>query len=208
MKKTLYAVLILSVFFFINLVFGQTAKSQDTEILLGSEIRHGGYGAPIFGVTSVNGQPTYLRGTRGAWVIKFDNTRSINLGLASYRTRTHFDPVGWNETGLDEPELRTNYSGFEIEYVHNTHRLFHYSLQTLIGSGTVRFDDRDLELDKTRDSYFVLQPGVNINLNVTNWFRLSGGFFYRYAGNVNLEGTSNSDLSGLASFFSLRFGRF
>jgi hypothetical protein len=182
--------------------------AQEPETLIDSDVRHGGFGAPVFGITSINGEVAYFRGTRGAWVINFEDTHTINLGLAGYRTATNFEPVNWAVDGVDKPEMRTNYGGFEIEYVNRSDRLYHWSVQALIGSGTVRYSGRDIELDNRSDSYFVMQPGVNMNLNITRWFRLSGGLSYRFTSGVNLEGTSNSDLSGLTSFFALRFGKF
>jgi hypothetical protein len=191
-----------------GLTFTGQANAQETQTLFTKDIRHGGYGAPIFGYTSVNGQPSYLRGLRGAWVINLSDEHAVNIGLGSYRTRTDFDPARWTNPDVNEPGMRTNYGGFELEYVNRSHRLFHYSVQTLVGSGTVRYTNRPAELNKTSDSYFVLQPGVNVNVNVTRWFKLSGGLFYRYAGGVNLEGTGDSDLSGVVSFVGLRFGKF
>ncbi len=200
------------------LIWGITATTQAqsylfseddrrTQTLFNEDIRHGGQGGLIFGATHINGQLSYLRGRRGAWIINFDDDHAINLGLGSYRTRTDFDPVNWT-LDIPEPDLKTNYGGFEIEYVNQSYRLVHFSIQALIGSGSVRYDDRNIELDKTRDTYFVLQPGANLNLNVTHWFRVQAGMLYRYAGSVSLEGTSNSDLSGATGFIGLRFGSF
>jgi hypothetical protein len=184
------------------------AKAQETQTLFSPGISHGGYGALIYGFTSINGQPAYLRGGRGAWVINFTDEHALNIGFGSYRTETDFDAVNWTNPNSAKPGMKTNYGGFELEYVNRTHNLFHYSVQTLIGSGKVRYIDPPAELNRTSDSYFVLQPGVNMNLNVTHWFKLSGGVFYRYTGGVNLEGTGSSDLSGVVSFVGLKFGRF
>lgn len=187
------------------------AQAQETQTLFSSDVRHGGYGAPVFGFTMVNGQPAYLRGTRGAWVITMESGHGVNLGLGSYRTVTHVAPSGWPHTGIDRPDISTRYSGFEIEYVNRSMDLIHYSIQALVGSGTVRYeyDDVDeLDLHKTSDDYFALQPGVNANLNVTSWFRLSGGVYYRYAGSVTLDGTGSAGLSGVTSYVALRFGAF
>lgn len=194
----------------LNLLFAIPAISfaQQSEILVSSDVSHGGFGSILFGVTSVNGEASYLRGTRGAWVLKFEDGHTLNIGLGSYRTQTGFNAVSWPQTGTDTPELRTNYSGFELEYLNRSQKLIHYGVQAMIGGGTVRFKDRDIDLNKTSDGYFAFQPGVNIHLNVTNWFRISGGIFYRYTGGVNLEGTSNSDLSGFSTIFGLRFGKF
>lgn len=194
---------ILSVF-----IFQTAANAQESETLFDGDIRHGGFGALVFGATSVNGQFTYFRGTRGAWVINLNDEHAIHLGLAGYRTANDFEASRWDIPEVNEPELKTNYGGFEIEYVNRSQNLFHFSVQALIGSGNVRYDNRNIELDTRSDHYFVLQPGVNLNMNVTNWFRISGGLNYRYTGGVNLEGTSNSGLSGIATFFALRFGKF
>lgn len=184
------------------------ASAQETQTLFGdTDIRHGGFGAPVFGVTLVNGQPAYLRGTRWAWGINFTEDHTINVGFGNYRTRSDFEPASWDYPG-GTPDMRTDYGGFELEYVNQTHRLVHLSVQTLIGSGTVRYRNGREFLDRTSDTYFVLQPGINMNLNVTRWFRVSGGLHYRYSGGVNLEGTNNSDLSGITSFAALRFGWF
>jgi hypothetical protein len=195
---------------FLSLIFATPviSSAQQSETLVSSDVSHGGFGSILFGITSVNGEASYLRGTRGAWVLKFENGHSLNVGLGGYRTQTGFDAVSWPQGGTETPELRTNYGGFELEYLNRSNKLIHYGVQAMIGSGTVRFRDRDIEVNKTSDSYFAFQPGANVHLNVTNWFRISGGVFYRYAGGVNLEGTSNSDLSGFSAIFGLRFGKF
>ena len=185
-------------------------SGNDQETLFPQDVRHGGYGGIVYGATMANGEATYLRGTRGAWVINLTDRHAVNLGLAGYRTATAFEATDWGSDG-PPPTLTSRYRGFEIEYVNRSQQLFHFSAQLLVGSGDVQYDDDpgiDADIERTRDEYFVLQPGANVNLNVTRWFRLTGGVLYRYAGGVNLAGTSDSDLSGLASYVTLRFGRF
>ena len=188
------------------------SDDRDTQTLFTSEVTHGGYGGLLYGFTIINDELTYLRGTRGAWIINLSSDHALNLGYGSYRTRSDFETAEWRFDDVPEPELRTNYSGFEMEYVNRSYRLVHFSAQALIGSGNVRYDDRNLDdfpgINRTRDSYFVMQPGVNMSLNITSWFKITGGVAYRYATSVNLEGTSNSDLSGLSGFIGLRFGSF
>ncbi len=182
--------------------------AQQAETLFDNQISHGGFGSLVFGLTSVNGQATYLQGTRGAWILRFDGGNSVQLGYGHYRIESDFDALHWNQPDVEIPELKTDYSGFEIEYLNKSHQLIHFGGQLLIGSGIVRYSDGGLDLNRTSDNYFVMQPGANIHLNVTNWFRLNGGIFYRHAVNVNLEGTSDTDLSGVATFLGLRFGKF
>lgn len=204
MKK----LLLFAAVFIVLAPFG--VQGQDTETLFSDNISHGGFGGLLFGATSINGEFTYLRGTRGAWIINMNNGDAINLGLARYRTRSNFDAANWSVQGVPQPEMDTQYGGFELEYVYRTNNLFHVSLLTLVGSGTVEYDDPDFDLERTSDNYFVLQPGINLGLNVTTWFRVSGGIFYRYTDGVELAGISggNEGLSGLSSFLTFRFGWF
>lgn len=183
--------------------------AQQVETLVSEGVEHGGFGSLLYGVTSVNGEAAYLTGTRGAWMLKFRDGHALNIGLGGYRTRSGFNARPRRQTDDGEAwELQTNYGGLELEYLNRSHRLVHYGAQTTIGGGEVRYRNRNRAPDRTSDSYFVLQPGVNVHLNVTQWFRMSGGLFYRYAGGVSLEGTSNSDLSGVSAAIALRFGKF
>lgn len=202
MKK----ILLITFALILTFTFADFAEAQRTETLFSGNVDHGGFGSLMYGVTQVNGQAAYLRGSRGAWLIRFDNGHTIHLGLGSYRTSTSFDAVDWN-LGEFPPEMRINYGGFEVEYVNSSHKLVHFGIQSTIGSGSVKYRT-NTNLEKESDSYFMVQPGANIHLNVTSWFRISSGIFYRVATNVNLEGTSNSELSGVSGIIGLRFGWF
>lgn len=184
-----------------------TATAQESETIFSGDVSHGGFGALVYGGTEVNGQFTYLQGIRGAWVIRFGSGQALNLGLARYETENAFDPADWRVADVSRPEMRTEYSGFEVEYVNRSSKLLHFSVQVLIGSGDVEYEEELFPIDNS-DAYFVLQPGVNMTLNVTDWFRLSGGVFYRHASGVDLHGTSNKELSGFTTFAALRFGWF
>ncbi|TVR16412.1 MAG: hypothetical protein EA391_07935 [Balneolaceae bacterium] len=197
-----------TLFFLILSAFPFISPAQQTETLISGEVHHGGFGALLFGVTSINSEMVYLRGSRAAWAITFREGHTLNIGLGNYRTDSGFDATGWQVPNIDTPEMRMNYGGFELEYLNRSYKLVHYGIQATVGGGDVRYRDRNIELDRTADSFFSLQPGANIHLNVTGWFRVSGGVYYRYVNNVNLEGTGNSDLSGFSAVLALRFGWF
>ena len=200
---------ILIIIFLIGFIMPLSVTAQETETLFSGDIDHGGFGSLVFGVTEANGQAAYLRGNRGAWVLNFRDGHTINLGIGWYRTRSEFDAVNWTQPELEAPEIRTNYSGFEFEYLINSNKLVHFGGQFLVGGGNVRYKERGaLDFDRTFDRYFVLQPGVNVHLNITNWFRINSGVLYRHAGGVDLEGTSSSDLSGFSFIIGLRMGGF
>lgn len=179
-----------------------------TQTLVTSEVRHGGFGSIIYGVTTINNKVVMLRGTRGAWILNLTPQHALHIGLASYRTTPEVAAVNWTHETVERPDIRINYGGFEMEYVNRSFRLVHFGAQLLVGSGSVRYDNRNIAVEKTKDQYFVAQPGINVFLNVTSWFRISAGGYYRYTANVNLDGTDSSELSCFAGMLGLRFGRF
>jgi len=203
--KLIYLAVLSFLFLIINPGF---SNGQQTQTLFSGDVSHGGFGSLMYGVSSVNNQTVYMRGTRGAWSLKFSDGHTINIGLGGYRTRSGFDAVNWQSADIQKPELRMDHGGFELEYLNRSHRLIHAGAQVTIGGGTVRFRDRNIDLDKRSDDFFAFQPGVNIHLNVTNWFRISGGAMYRFISGTDLEGTSDSDLSGFSAIAGLRFGKF
>jgi hypothetical protein len=97
----------------------------------------------------------------------------------------------------------------------------------MIGAGGVHNDVKDYmkchdRIEYTGDACFVLEPGLNLMLNVAKNFRIGVGAYYRYvywiaydAGapyrTVNgddYENISDSDLSGVSAQIILKFGKF
>ena len=68
-------------------------------------------------------------------------------------------------------------------------------------------EDND-DIDYSYDVCFVLEPGVNLILNVNKKFRIGAGVNYRYVNGVDYENLSNSDLSGVTVQIVLKFGDF
>ena len=56
--------------------------------------------------------------------------------------------------------------------------------------------------------FFVVEPGIEIELNISPYFRLGFGATYRYITGTELLNVSDSDVSGGSGMISLRFGRF
>ncbi|MCH8558641.1 MAG: hypothetical protein LAT84_12500 [Balneolia bacterium] len=188
----------------------ETAEAQrrgGPQTLFASNVHTGGFGQLNYGLTSLNGEIVPLRGYRGALSFEIRRYHNLNLGFGVYRANSDFDAVDWN---LPEaaPTLRTDYSGFEVEYLYDARQLIHFGVQGTFGTGKVRYRDNSELFSNTSSDYFVIQPGANIHLNVTTWFRMSAGIFYRFAIDSDLPGTSDADLSGFSALLGLRFGWF
>jgi hypothetical protein len=55
---------------------------------------------------------------------------------------------------------------------------------------------------------FVLEPGLDLILNINKNFRLAAGVEYRYVSGVSYESLSSSDLSGISGQIVLKIGVF
>jgi hypothetical protein len=184
-------------------------SDRNTQTLLNRNTSYGGFGSWMYGATNINGQTAYLTGRKFMFVMNVRPQHTLNIGFSSYRTQSDFDVVNWDSAlNVAAPQLETEYSGFELEYVNRSRRLVHFGGQLLVGSGEVKYTNSNILLERRKDSYFVMQPGINMHLNVTTWLRLNAGVYYRYASNVNLQGTSDADLSGFSAVAGFRIGAF
>jgi hypothetical protein len=59
------------------------------------------------------------------------------------------------------------------------------------------------------DKFFIVEPGLNVGVNVAPWFRILMGASYRWVDGVQgVTGVNNDDLSGLSGTIMLKFGWF
>ncbi|MFQ6114725.1 MAG: hypothetical protein ACE5NG_11715, partial [bacterium] len=105
--------------------------------------------------------------------------------------------------------LNLGYGGVVLEYIPESNKLIHFSFNTLIGAGGVNYRDRNFNINFAQwDTFFVAEPGVNLILNVTRHFRLGLGASFRFIDGVDLEGLSDSDVSGASASVLFKFGKF
>lgn len=185
-----------------------TNASAQEQTLFGDEkVEHGGYGAMVAGATSVNNEFAVLMGGRGAWIIN----HSFAIGFGGYGLANNIR--GNNPGPFGQPYVSFGYGGLDLEMILNSDDLVHFSIHSLFGGGSVGFrgglDDDRFEMDEhDADMFFVLEPGINLDLNVTPWFRASAGVNYRYVSGVASGAATNSSLAGSTATLSLRFGKF
>ncbi len=198
------------------LVFGLLAIQvfAAEETLFSGELSHGGFGGPVVKFSQVNGINSVLAGGRGGWIIN----HSLIIGGGGYGLVNNIKAPGVYVDGV-QANLVFGYGGLELEYISRPNRLVHYSMYMLIGGGGISntiFDEvgEDYENhhhynhDIENDEIWVIEPALNVTLNVTSFFRISAGAGYRYVTGANLTGTSNSDLSNTAFNLTFRFGKF
>ena len=186
-----------------------TTLIAQEETLLGMEdAEHGGYGGVVVKFTSINNQFAILVGGRGGWIIN----HAFVLGFGGYGLVNNIPSHIVGPFG--ERFVEFGYGGLDLEYVFDSDRLIHLSLHALIGGGGVRYrsawEDDMWENDshQTYDAVFVAEPGMNLDLNVIRWFRLSAGASYRFVRGATSGVSTNRDLSGPTAQSTFKFGKF
>jgi len=103
------------------------------------------------------------------------------------------------------------YGGLIIGYIFNSHRMFHYNMEMLIGGGALakkhnkEHDSHDHDND---DAFAVIEPAANVSFAITKFSDISVGMSYRYIQETNQANLTDADLSGWSVNTSIVFGKF
>jgi len=173
------------------------------ETLIDDGFHSGGYGGPVWKIGLVNGKVGLFSGGRGGWII---NHRFV-IGGGGYN---QILDVETDEVSSDGKPLYLNlsYGGFEMEYIHESDKLVHWTVHTLIGSGYVKLKVHDPNEAIETDNFFMVEPSFNVDMNISSWFRIGLGLSYRIAMGVDLPEITSSDVSGPSGLIILKFGSF
>jgi hypothetical protein len=167
--------------------------AQQARTMVRGEASHGGFGAIVFKGSGVNDQFAGFFGARGAWLID----HVFALGVGGYMMGGGVDvqrPSG-------QRSLDMWYGGAEIEFISGWSQVYHITFLTLVGGGS-------LGLEGESDGIWTVEPELNLEVNVTPYFRLNFGGGYRFVWDVDYPELGNGDLSQFFGQVSLKFGAF
>lgn len=174
------------------------------EVLVGGPLEHGGYGGPSLKVGPIMDKAGVFVGGYGGWFIN----HTFLIGGGGYGMVNEVKAPVSGKQG-QTLYLEMGYGGLILEYVNNSHRLVHLTINTLIGGGGIEYtSSEDWPFNYKEDSFFVVEPGICVELNVATHFRVSLGVGYRYISGLNLPGLTDKDLSGVVADLTLKFGSF
>lgn len=186
---------------------------------------HGGYGALLFGYTQMNSKDVYMFGVKGGWVID----HNVTIGVIGYGFTDEFN---YESNKVYKKNISGGYGGLLIEPIIAPHYPVHVSFPIMIGAGGVSYyehydyddcptwheDDCGFDWDDDdccdnyrqidSDAFFVVEPGVEVELNIVKFMRLGIGGSYRWTSNVALQDHKKDFLHGLSGNISLKFGKF
>ncbi|MEM1408822.1 MAG: hypothetical protein AAGG59_18705 [Bacteroidota bacterium] len=173
-----------------------------------SEIR--GFGSFDLKLTDFNEDKALFIGGHGGVIL---NKKYIfgggGYGLVTSNT---FDLEGTNQ----ELELYGGYGGIILGYIIAPIEIIHVSFPVLLGAGGIEVAEEDAPIVNgessvlERTAFFVLEPGIEIEINMTRFMRLAIGGGYRFVQGADLDvgDIANEDLSSWSAGVSFKFGKF
>jgi hypothetical protein len=167
--------------------------NNNEETLISGDIESGGCGGPVVKLSGINETFAVFVGGRGGWIIN----HTFVIGGSFYGLVTDLFVSG--------NKLHMSYGGLWAEYIINSDSLVHFTVGTLIGMGNAHYDPEGSD----QQTYFVLEPEANVELNIVRFFRVCVGVSYRLAlGFPGLSGLNTTSLNGLSANLFLKFGHF
>jgi hypothetical protein len=174
-----------------------------TKILLRSDVNVTELFVPEFKLNSIQGDIGTLVGFYGGPLIN----HTLLIGACG----------GVN---LGHPRVNYGYFGGIGQYIFKPEEMVHFSSQLVIAFGTTK----DYENPKSGPldnfwnisgaSFFLMEPGVNIEVNISNKLQLIVGVSYRYISGLNensedisLTHVTNENLSGVNFNIGLKLGK-
>lgn len=206
MKTTSFITLLLAFFVFAGL---QAQQDEEMKMLFNKKdkpdsekqkMANGGYGSFSIGWTLIDGKDAMLFGGRAAWIAN----HHFGLGMAgrgffnNLNSNEYYDPNNPYDPNKDpEYALAGGYGGIFFEPIVAPMSPVHVSFPILIGAGGVtatpanwnnwgnsNYDPNNYYYNVT--GYFVFEPGVDVEFNITKFFRIALGGSYRYTSDINL----------------------
>jgi len=213
MKKILFLSALL-------LILSASANSQETEFeyyrnndiktLLGHNRTGGAYFVFTSGYSVIDDKHAVLFGGRFGWLPA--RSLGVGLGATGFINEYHYEPY------LDRDVfLAGGYGGLYIEPVLMPRWPVHLSFPVLLGAGGISYvtkePNRDNNYIEDTQAFLLAEPGAEIELNLTRFFRMSVGATYRFPTSFRTNSSDVplarvSSLEGLSYTVSLKFGRF
>ena len=187
-----------------------TKKSSEFKTLFGNENHNGAYGAFTIGYSEIDQKQAVLFGGRFEWIIG----HSIGLGFGG----SGFINEAYYELSLNSDVFLTGgYGGFYIEPIVMPNFPVHLSFPILLGAGGISYvtdnwDNHNNMIEDT-EAFLIAEPGAEIELNLTRYFRLALGTSYKFTtpfniGLPNSPDVNSDSLKGFSFLMTFKFGRF
>ena len=160
----------------------QAQEEDSIQFLLSENVKLSGFGAPFVEFSSITDEFAVCVGGGGALMIN----RSLFAGayFEGIVTRHYMDELA-EFANLERPQVSFEHGGIWLGYVYKHQKAIHGGLSMKLGWGSIDLDgeeiyDNPLEDSDHNDRIFVIQPQLEVEFNLTQWFKINVGAGYRF----------------------------
>ncbi len=202
------------------MVLAFAATGQEIQTLFGSPRPSGAYAGLSNKFTTINGDYANMAEIYGGWFIK----RKFMIGIGAAATTNNISvPMKYSTDPTRKMSWQYGQFGLMTEYSFGSTRVIHLNFSLFSGAGfTAQYerhdwddwddwDDHDYDDDDIKHDanfFYVMEPGVQVELNVLKWMRLSPGISYRKTFGSDAIGLNDKALSDVSYNVTLKFGKF
>lgn len=216
MKKTLYLFIIFSLF--TGMIKLQAQEAKDTaQFLLSEETVISGFGSPFVEFSAVNSQFAVCMGGGAAMMI---NQTLFIGGYFEGIVTNHYREDLQTIVDAGKPKISFEHGGIWLGYIYKHKKAIHGGFSTKLGWGEIDLKDDESGNPASdydyRDRIFTIQPEVEIEFNMTAWFKINVGIGYRFVTGIDatyldeqdnqVDFYANSDFNSPVGTISLIFG--
>jgi hypothetical protein len=200
------------IFIMVTKLLAQDTTSTEIKTLIGKKTYNSGYIALSGTYTKFNKENAVLVGAYGGWLI---NHRLL-IGMGGYGNVSRHAGFGTNPQNTQN-RLRMGYGGLVVEYTFMHKSLLHITAGALVGAGAVsngykkdyyHGDNGEQWRSINSSAFFVAEPSVKLEMNVSKDVRIAAGGGYRYIREAKLAGITDLDMRSLTASLSLKVGLF
>jgi hypothetical protein len=191
-------------------VTNKTREPREMQTLLGHNHQVGGYAAFSVGYSVIDHRQAVLFGGKFAWIVS--HSLGFGFGGTGFINEFHYEPLLNKDVALTG-----GYGGLYIEPILMPSYPVHLSFPVLFGAGGISYVSQGVNhnnnLFEDSEAFLLIEPGVEIELNLTRHFRFTMGASYRFptAFDVGTTGTpalKAESIKGFSYMATFKFGRF
>ncbi len=186
-------------------VFAQNSGGANAIFSGNSDLK--GFGSYEMKLTQIADATSLFIGASGGVTVN----KTFMFGIAGYGLAASPDIESINSNY----RLNGGYGGLLLGFNIFPREVVHLSFPIVIGVGSMYLTDpyffsgtSDSDLTIEKSGFMVIEPGANLEFNVTRFFHLGMGASYRYVQGLSMNSLTDEQLLGWAINLNLKFGSF
>jgi hypothetical protein len=200
-----------------QIIFAGAASAQKTDTVVAQTLFNmkalntKGYGTIQPSFTSIKGAFLFAVKAGGGIILK--NTVGIGVEANAIVSSEELEDIYYGSINDETTAVvQGYYGGLRIEPKLEPKKVLHLTFPLVIGGGILLYKtsreyyDNKREIDN--DTFFYIEPGAMVEINISTVFRLGFLFSFRYVPNLNLNSTASNAFNTASFGINLAFGKY